>query len=92
MRSIPASAKETEITDINDDFFEESTRAADITKEERALPECAPDQQSTVAQSQGLGPSITDSSWITDSASITDSLDITDNCQITDTPFITDTT
>ena len=90
-RSIPASAKETEITDINDDISiaEESIRAADITEDEKALPECPPDQQ---AQSQELGPSITDSSWITDSASITDSIDITDNCQITDTPFITDTT
>ena len=84
-RSIPASAKET--NDFNDDISvaditEDSTRADDITEEEKAVP----DQQSTVA------PSITDSSWITDSASITDSLDITDNRQITDTSLITDTT
>jgi len=80
--SPPASAKE--ITDIIDDISvaDITEDAADITEEEKAVP----DQQSTVA------PSITDSSWITDSASITDSLDITDNPQITDTSLITDTT
>lgn len=99
-RSIPASATEEEIiSDITDDISmaditEESTwGAADITEEEKALPECEPHQQPSKSQSQEFKPpSITDSSCITDSASITDSLDITDNRQITDTSFITDTT
>ena len=93
-RSIPASATEEEIiSDITDDISmaditEESTwGAADITEEEKALPECEPHQQ----QSQEFKPpSITDSSCITDSASITDSLDITDNLDITDSLDITD--
>ena len=99
-RSIPASAREREIiSDIVDDISvadvtEESTRrAADITEDEKALPECDPHQQSSMSQSQEFKPPrISDSRCITDSASITDSLDITDNRQITDTSFITDTT